>query len=65
LEFEDGRTLGVPLAWFAVLLSASPEMLACYELSPLGIHWPALDINLPLAGLLSTDVDLASLVATG
>jgi hypothetical protein len=50
----DGRRLSVPLAWFPRLLHASAEQLENYELlgEGLGIHWPDLDEDLSIAGLL-------------
>ncbi len=53
VELQDGRTLGVPLAWFPRLLAASPDALAAVELSPRGLHWPALDEDISIAGLLA------------
>lgn len=53
VELNDGRTLGVPLAWFPRLLSAKPEQLAQYELSTHGIHWDELDEDLSIDGLLA------------
>ena len=52
LELEDGRTLGVPLAWFPRLLHATPAQLEGYELSRRGVHWEALDEDVSVAGLL-------------
>ena len=55
----DGRRLSVPLAWFPRLLHASPAQLENYELlgEGLGIHWPDLDEDLSVAGLLRADSD--------
>ena len=53
LELSDGRTLGVPLAWFPRLLSATREQLENYELSPCGLHWEDLDEDISVAGLLA------------
>ncbi|WP_072166254.1 DUF2442 domain-containing protein [Erwinia sp. Leaf53] len=53
VELNDGRTLGVPLAWFPRLLHASPEQRNGYELSPRGIHWDTLDEDISVAGLLA------------
>ncbi len=52
--FWDGRSLGVPLALYPVLLHASPEDRAHWELSAagFGIHWPNLDEDLSALGLL-------------
>jgi len=54
VDFVDGRTLAVPLAWFPILLHASPEARAHWEISAagFGIHWPLLDEDLSAAGLL-------------
>lgn len=52
VELSDGRTLGVPLAWFPRLLNASPEQLEDFELTPKGIHWDALDEDISIKGLL-------------
>jgi hypothetical protein len=53
LQLSDGRTLGVPLAYFPSLQRASAEQLAGFELSPHGIHWDELDEDLSLEGFLS------------
>ena len=52
VELEDGRTLGVPVAWFPCLLHASKESREDFELSHLGIHWDDLDEDISIAGLL-------------
>lgn len=49
----DGRTLGVPLAWFPRLLDASAEARSSVRLSPRGLHWDALDEDISVAGLLA------------
>jgi hypothetical protein len=53
LQLSDGRTLGVPLAYFPALKSVGTELLEKFELSPRGIHWDELNINLSLKGFLS------------
>lgn len=58
VELNDGRTLGVPLAWFPRLLSAKPEQLDQYELSAHGIHWDELDEDLSIDGLLAGRGDM-------
>ncbi len=50
---EDGRTLGVPLAWFPRLLAASPAARAQVEITPFGLHWEALDEDISVPALLS------------
>lgn len=53
VELSDGRTLGVPLAWFPRLLRATPAEREQVELSRIGLHWKALDEDLSVAGLLA------------
>ena len=50
----DGRRLSVPLAWFPRLAKASSSELAHYELlgDGEGIHWPDIDEDLSVEGLL-------------
>lgn len=50
----DGRRLSVPLAWFPRLLRATPEQRARFEIigEGQGIHWPEVDEDLSIAGLL-------------
>jgi hypothetical protein len=43
VELSDGRTLGVPLAWFPRLLRATAQQREDYEISPAGLHWDSLD----------------------
>jgi len=54
VEFVDGRTLGIPLAWFPRLLKAAPAQREHYEISGggSGLHWPDLDEDVSVAGLL-------------
>jgi hypothetical protein len=52
VELSDGRTLGVPLAWFPRLLHATPEQRLAFEISRSGLHWDALDEDISVAGLL-------------
>ena len=55
VDLMDGRTLGVPLAYFPRLLRASPEQRAAYEISGggSGLHWSDLDEDILVAGLLA------------
>lgn len=52
---DDGRELAVPLAWFPRLLDGSPEQRRRWELIGRGegIHWPDLDEDISVAGLLA------------
>lgn len=53
VELSDGRTLGVPLAWFPRLLRATPAERQQVELSRVGLHWEAIDEDISIAGLLA------------
>ncbi|WP_421581428.1 DUF2442 domain-containing protein [Shinella sp. M31] len=53
VSLDDGRTLGVPLAWFPRLMTADKAARRRYELSPGGIHWASLDEDISVAGLLA------------
>ncbi len=44
VELSDGRTLGVPLAWFPRLLHATAAERELVELSRVGLHWEALGL---------------------
>ncbi len=50
----DGRTIIVPLIWFHRLAEANLEQLENYELlgDGEGIHWPDLDEDISVDGLL-------------
>ena len=58
VELSDGRTLGVPLAWFPSLLKAAPAERAQVEISRVGLHWETLDEDISLAGLLAGRGDM-------
>ena len=51
VELSDGRTLRVPLVWLPRLLHATPQQHSNYELSRSGMHWEALDKDIPVDGL--------------
>jgi len=50
----DGRRIAVPLAWFPRLLDASAEQRTKFEIlgGGIGIHWPEIDEDLSVDGLL-------------
>lgn len=54
IELVDGRTISVPLVWFPRLASATREQLEHFEIlgDGEGIHWPDIDEDLSVAGLL-------------
>ena len=53
VELSDGRTIGIPLAWFPRLLHANQDQLLNYELSVNGIHWDEIDEDISIDGLLA------------
>jgi len=50
----DGRRIAVPLAWFPRLLRATADQRQNFEIlgDGVGIHWPDVDEDLSVAGLL-------------
>jgi hypothetical protein len=59
VELSDGRTLGIPLAWFPRLLHATKDQRLSFEISPKGIHWDELDEDISVAGLLEGKGDMS------
>jgi hypothetical protein len=53
VDLDDGRTIGIPLAWFPRLLHGTPEQRAEVGISPSGLHWEELDEDISIAGLLA------------
>ncbi len=55
VALEDGRTLVVPLAWYPRLVHGSRRERTRWRLigRGLGIHWPALDEDISVEGLLA------------
>lgn len=53
VDLQDGRSLRFPIARYERLREASDAQLLNYELSPAGwgIHWPDMDEDLSVAGL--------------
>jgi hypothetical protein len=56
VDLADGRTIGVPLAWFPRLLKAAQRQNV--ELSRIGLHWDEIDEDISIAGLLAGRGDL-------
>jgi hypothetical protein len=52
VHLADGRTIITPLVWYPPLLSATPSQRANFVLGPVGIHWPDIDEDLSVAGML-------------
>jgi len=53
VELSDGRTIGVPLAWFPRLLRGTAKQRKQVRISGRGLHWEALDEDISIAGLLA------------
>jgi hypothetical protein len=55
VTFSDGRVLSVPLAWLPTLRRATAEQRQKYEIGGGGIslHWPGLDEDPSIAGLMA------------
>ena len=55
VELTDGRAISAPLSWFPKLLAADNEQRRNWELlgGGDGIHWPDIDEDLSVAGLLA------------
>lgn len=55
VEFSDGRTISVPLAWYPRLVHAAQEERDNWELvgDGRGIRWEALDEDLSVEGLIA------------
>jgi hypothetical protein len=52
VRLKDGRRIITPLWWYPRLLPATPKQRANYELSPFAVHWPEIDEDLSVAGML-------------
>ncbi len=53
VELTDGRTLGIPLAWFPRLLQATRAQRERVEVSSIGLHWIEIGEDISVAGLLA------------
>jgi hypothetical protein len=54
VDLKDGRAISVPLDWYPRLLHGSPDERNNWQLigDGEGIHWPDLDEDIGVAGLL-------------
>ena len=54
VELRDGRVVSVPVAWYPRLAEGSPRERRRWELlgPGIGIHWPDLDEDISVDGLL-------------
>ncbi len=54
VDLEDGRTIAVPIGWYPRLAHGTPVERANFQISGAGygIHWPDLDDDIGVEGLL-------------
>jgi hypothetical protein len=52
VTLADGRKIVTPLEWYPRLLRGSAAERANYEIMAMGIHWPDIDEDLSIAGML-------------
>ena len=54
VDLEDGRTIAVPIGWYPRLAHGTPAERNNFQISGAGygIHWPDLDEDLGVEGLL-------------
>jgi hypothetical protein len=52
VTLADGRKIATPLDWYPRLKEASSVERMNYEIMPMGIHWPQIDEDLSIAGML-------------
>ncbi|MGH6921157.1 MAG: DUF2442 domain-containing protein [Geminicoccaceae bacterium] len=52
VTLANGQKIVTPLCWYPRLLKATPGQRANYELSPFGVHWPDIDEDLSIEGML-------------
>jgi hypothetical protein len=55
VDLSDGRTVSAPLAWYPRLLDGTAVERADHQLigEGLGIHWPRLDEDISVEGILA------------
>ena len=63
VALADGRSITVPLLWFPRLRHGSAKERANFELGRNGIHWPDLDEDIAVAGLLNGEKSGESLAS--
>ena len=52
VTLADGRRIATPLDWYPRLKDAPAADRERYEIMPMGIHWPSLDEDLSITGML-------------
>ncbi|HMJ91968.1 MAG TPA: DUF2442 domain-containing protein [Candidatus Acidoferrum sp.] len=51
-ELKDGRLISVPLSFYPTLQHASEAQRLNFELYPSSVHWPDLDCDIGVEGML-------------
>ena len=64
VRLDDGRTLGIPLAWYPRLLHGSADDLGKVWISPSGLHWDELDEDISIEGLIAGRGDMTRATRT-
>jgi hypothetical protein len=52
VTLADGRRIATPLEWYPRLKNATAAQRANFEIMPMGVHWPDIDEDLSVAGML-------------
>ena len=52
VTLQDGRIIATPLDWYPSLQNATPEQRENFELGFAGVHWPDIDEDLSVLGML-------------
>jgi hypothetical protein len=52
VTLANGQKVVTPLWWYPCLLNATPAQRAHFELPPFGVHWPEIDEDLSVEGML-------------
>ncbi|MGD0770884.1 MAG: DUF2442 domain-containing protein [Tepidisphaeraceae bacterium] len=52
VDLADGRTISAPVKWYPRLFHGTPAEHANFELSIEGVHWPDLNEDISVKGLL-------------
>jgi hypothetical protein len=65
VDLEDGRTIAVPIGWYPRLAYGTPAERANFQIGGggYGIHWPNLDEDLGVEGLLLGKKSVESLAS--
>ena len=53
VDLAGGRTISVPLEWYPRLVRGTVKERNTWKIGAAGIHWPELDEDISIAGLLA------------